>query len=47
MTPADRAAVGLAKQSGAWGLLADAQDGILPDDLRDGLATDEVATATT
>ena len=45
MTPAGQAAVDLAKRTGTWTLLADAQDGIVPDDLREALAADAASTA--
>lgn len=44
MTPHGQAAADLAKRTGTWRLFADAQDGIVPDDLREQLATDEAAT---
>jgi uncharacterized protein YdeI (YjbR/CyaY-like superfamily) len=37
MAPAGLAAVELARRTGTWGLLADAQAGIVPDDLRAAL----------
>jgi uncharacterized protein YdeI (YjbR/CyaY-like superfamily) len=43
MTPRGQAAVDLAKRTGTWSLLADAQDGVVPADLREQLATDGVA----
>jgi uncharacterized protein YdeI (YjbR/CyaY-like superfamily) len=43
MTPRGQAAVDLAKRAGTWGLLADAQSGVIPDDLRELLAADPVA----
>lgn len=42
MTPPGQAAVDLAKQTGTWSMLADAQN-IVPDDLRQQLAADEAA----
>ncbi|RZT84648.1 uncharacterized protein YdeI (YjbR/CyaY-like superfamily) [Pseudonocardia sediminis] len=43
MTPAGRAVVDLAKRTGTWSALAQAQDGIVPDDLR--AALDAAASA--
>ncbi|MQA82786.1 MAG: hypothetical protein GEV10_30760 [Streptosporangiales bacterium] len=43
MTPRGQAAVDLAKRTGTWTLLADAQNGVVPDDLREMLAADETA----
>ncbi|WP_312858982.1 YdeI/OmpD-associated family protein [Pseudonocardia xinjiangensis] len=43
MTPHGQAAVDLAKRTGTWSVLADAQSGVVPDDLRDHLAADEAA----
>jgi uncharacterized protein YdeI (YjbR/CyaY-like superfamily) len=43
MTPHGQAAVDLAKRTGTWSMLADAQDGVVPDDLRERLAADEAA----
>ena len=43
MTPHGQAAVDLAKQTGTWAMLADAQNGVVPDDLREQLAADETA----
>lgn len=43
MTPPGQAAVDLAKRTGTWSMLADAQNGIVPDDLRQQLAADEAA----
>lgn len=43
MPPHGQAAIDLAKRTGTWSLLADAQNGVVPDDLREQLATDEVA----
>jgi uncharacterized protein YdeI (YjbR/CyaY-like superfamily) len=37
MTPAGQAAVDLARRTGTWSVLADAQDGVVPDDLRAAL----------
>ncbi|WP_219419642.1 YdeI/OmpD-associated family protein [Pseudonocardia nigra] len=45
MTPAGQAAVDLAKRTGTWSALADAQNGVVPDDLREQLAADETAAA--
>jgi uncharacterized protein YdeI (YjbR/CyaY-like superfamily) len=45
MTPDGQAAVDLAKQNGNWGMLADAQNGVVPDDLRAQLAADPGAAA--
>ena len=45
MTPAGQAAVDLAKRTGTWSALADAQDGIVPDDLRAALDADPAAAA--
>lgn len=45
MTPAGQAAIDLAKRTGTWALLADAQDGVVPDDLREALAADPAAAA--
>jgi uncharacterized protein YdeI (YjbR/CyaY-like superfamily) len=45
MTPAGQAAVDLAKRTGTWSVLADAQNGVVPDDLRAALDADP-ATAT-
>ncbi len=44
MTPHGQAAVDLAKRTGTWSMLAEAQNGVIPDDLREQLAADE-ATA--
>jgi len=44
MTPHGQAAVDLAKRTGTWSMLADAQHGVVPDDLRQQLAADEAAT---
>ncbi len=43
MTPAGRAAVDLARRTGTWDLLAEAQDGIVPADLQVRLAADGAA----
>ncbi len=43
ITPHGQAAVELAKQTGTWAMLADAQNGIVPDDLREQLAAHEAA----
>lgn len=43
MTPHGQAVVDLAKRTGTWSVLADAQNGVVPDDLRERLASDEVA----
>ena len=43
MTPPGQAAVDLAKRTGTWSVLADAQNGVVPDDLRERLAADEAA----
>lgn len=43
MTPRGQAAVDLAKRTGTWSLLADAQNGVVPDDLRERLDADEAA----
>lgn len=40
MTPAGQAAVDLAKRTGMWDLLAEAQAGVVPDDLRARLDAD-------
>ncbi|MBW0105644.1 YdeI/OmpD-associated family protein [Pseudonocardia sp. KRD-291] len=40
MTPAGRAVVDLARRTGTWSVLAEAQDGVVPDDLREHLAGD-------
>jgi len=45
MTRRGQAAVDLAQRTGTWSLLAEAQDGVVPDDLRDQLAADAAATA--
>jgi uncharacterized protein YdeI (YjbR/CyaY-like superfamily) len=45
MTPMGQAAVDLAKRTGTWSMLADAQNGVVPDDLRAALDADP-ATAT-
>jgi uncharacterized protein YdeI (YjbR/CyaY-like superfamily) len=45
MTPAGQAAVDLAKRTGSWSVLADAQDGIVPDDLRVALGAEPGAAA--
>jgi uncharacterized protein YdeI (YjbR/CyaY-like superfamily) len=45
MTPAGQAAVDLAKRTGTWSALADAQDGVVPDDLRAALDADPAAAA--
>lgn len=38
-----QAAVDLAKRTGTWSILADAQHGVIPDDLREQLAAAETA----
>ncbi|MGI8876005.1 MAG: YdeI/OmpD-associated family protein [Egibacteraceae bacterium] len=43
MTAAGKATVALAKRTGTWSLLADAQDGTVRDDLCERLVADEVA----
>jgi len=43
MTPHGQDAVDLAKRTGTWTVLADAQNGVIPDDLRDQLAADKAA----
>lgn len=43
MTPHGQAAVDLAQRTGTWSLLAEAQRGVVPDDLRERLAADEAA----
>jgi uncharacterized protein YdeI (YjbR/CyaY-like superfamily) len=45
MTQAGQDAVDLAKRTGTWSMLADAQDGVVPDDLRAALDTDPAAAA--
>lgn len=45
MTSRGQAAIDLAKRTGTWSVLADAQNGVVPDDLREMLAADEVAAA--
>ena len=45
MTPRGQAAVDLAKRTGTWSLLAEAQEGIVPDDLRARLAEEPAAAA--
>jgi uncharacterized protein YdeI (YjbR/CyaY-like superfamily) len=45
MTPRGQAAVDLAKRTGTWTVLAEAQEGIVPDDLRERLAADPHAAA--
>lgn len=45
MTPAGQAAIDVAKANGMWMLLADAQAGIVPDDLREALDADPAAAA--
>jgi uncharacterized protein YdeI (YjbR/CyaY-like superfamily) len=45
MTPAGQAAVDLAKRTGTWSVLADAQDGVVPEDLRSALDAEPGATA--
>jgi uncharacterized protein YdeI (YjbR/CyaY-like superfamily) len=45
MTPAGQAAVDLAKRTGTWSMLADAQDGVVPDDLRAALDAHASAAA--
>ena len=44
MTERGQAMVDLARRTGTWDLLAEAQDGIVPADLRDLLDRDEVAS---
>lgn len=43
MTPHGQAAVDLAKRTGAWSMLAAAQNGVVPDDLREQLDADKAA----
>ncbi|MCE0763145.1 YdeI/OmpD-associated family protein [Pseudonocardia kujensis] len=45
MTPAGQAAIDAAQANGMWLLLADAQAGIVPDDLRAALEADRAAAA--
>jgi uncharacterized protein YdeI (YjbR/CyaY-like superfamily) len=45
MTAAGQAAVDLAKRTGTWSALAEAQDGVVPDDLRSALDADPAAAA--
>jgi uncharacterized protein YdeI (YjbR/CyaY-like superfamily) len=45
MTPAGQAMVDLAKRTGTWSVLADAQDGVVPDDLQAALDADPAAAA--
>lgn len=45
MTPAGQAAIDVAKANGMWMLLADAQAGIVPSDLRSALDGDPAAAA--
>ncbi|WP_433503831.1 YdeI/OmpD-associated family protein [Pseudonocardia halophobica] len=45
MTPAGQAAIDVAKSNGMWMLLADAQAGIVPSDLRSALDDDPAAAA--
>ena len=45
MTPRGEAAVALAKRTGTWSMLAEAQRGVVPDDLREALDADPVAAA--
>lgn len=45
MTPAGQAAVDLATRTGTWSALADAQNGVVPDDLRAALDADPAAAA--
>ncbi|MGK3204580.1 YdeI/OmpD-associated family protein [Amycolatopsis sp. MEPSY49] len=45
MTPAGQAVVDLARRTGTWDALAEAQDGVIPDDLRAALDGDAVARA--
>jgi uncharacterized protein YdeI (YjbR/CyaY-like superfamily) len=45
MTPAGQAMVDLAKRTGTWSVLADAQDGVVPDDLRAALDPEPGAAA--
>ena len=44
MTPRGRAVVDAAKATGMWSLLADAQNGIIPEDLRVPLSANHLAT---
>ncbi|WP_206791839.1 YdeI family protein [Amycolatopsis sp. MtRt-6] len=43
MTPAGQAVVDLARRNGTWDVLAEAQDGVVPADLRSALEADTVA----
>jgi uncharacterized protein YdeI (YjbR/CyaY-like superfamily) len=43
MTPAGQAAVDLARRTGTWDVLAEAQDGVVPADLRGAFAGEAVA----
>ncbi|MEU4252997.1 YdeI/OmpD-associated family protein [Amycolatopsis sp. NPDC026612] len=43
MTPAGRAMVDLARRTGTWDVLAEAQDGVVPPDLRGAFEADVVA----
>jgi uncharacterized protein YdeI (YjbR/CyaY-like superfamily) len=45
MTPMGQAAIDLAKRTGTWSVLADAQNGVVPDDLRAALDADPAAAA--
>jgi uncharacterized protein YdeI (YjbR/CyaY-like superfamily) len=45
MAPAGQAAVDLAKRTGTWSLLADAQDGVVSEDLRVALDAEPAAAA--
>jgi uncharacterized protein YdeI (YjbR/CyaY-like superfamily) len=45
MAPAGQAAVELAKRTGTWSVLAAAQDGVVPDDLRAALEAEPGAAA--
>lgn len=45
MTPAGQAVIDVAKANGMWTLLADAQAGVVPDDLRAALDADPAAVA--
>ena len=44
MAPAGQAMVDLARRTGTWDVLAEAQDGVVPPDLRNALAGDAVAS---
>ncbi|WP_410640410.1 YdeI/OmpD-associated family protein [Amycolatopsis sp. lyj-346] len=43
MTPAGQAVIELARRTGTWDVLAEAQDGVVPADLRSALEEDAVA----